>query len=123
MEHTENTDKVIFEEEYAKPSSTILSNPSFHGVELSNLNRFVLVFAVIVTCFLILLWSRLELNEAQVALGKAQTTYKKALEENQRLQVELSMLTSPSSIHEQIKVWELERNNKVVDIFEVNENE
>ncbi len=123
MEHTENTDKVIFEEEYTKPSSTILSNPSFHGVELSSLHRFVLVFAVIVTCFLVLLWSRLELNEAQVALGKAQTTYKKALEENQRLQVELSMLTSPSSIHEQIKVWELERNNKVVDIFEVTEDE
>ena len=123
MEHTENTDKVIFEDEYSQSSSTILSNPSLHGVELSNLHRFVLVFAVIVTCFLVLLWSRLELNEAQVALGKAQVTYKKALEENQRLQVELSMLTSPSSIHEQIKVWELERNNKVVDIFEVSENE
>jgi hypothetical protein len=123
MEHTENTDQIIFKEEYPVASSTILSNPSLHGVELSSLHRFVLIFAVIVTCFLILLWSRLELNEAQVALGKAQTTYKKALEENQRLQVELSMLTSPSSIHDQIKTWELERNNKVVDIFEVNENE
>ena len=123
MEHTENTDQVIFTDQYPIASSTILTSPSFHGLELSSLYRFVIIFALIVTCFLILLWSRIELNEAEGALAKAQTTYKKAIEENQRLQVELSMLTSPSSIHNQIKAWKLERNNKVVNVFEVNESE
>ena len=79
---------------------------------------FFIVFLVIVSCGLTLLWSRLDLNETRVALGHAQRDYQAALEEHQRLQIELSVLTSPTSVQQQIKAWELETNNNVIEIFE-----
>ena len=88
------------------------------GFETSNLGRFFIVFLVIVSCGLTLLWSRLDLNETRVALGHAQRDYQAALEEHQRLQIELSVLTSPTSVQQQIKAWELETNNNVIEIFE-----
>ena len=115
MEHTENTDKIVLK---PKKSSSQYLEYNQSGLEVSNLGRFFMAFLVIVVCFLVLLWSRLELNEAQVALGKAQREYKAALEENQRLKVELSVFTSPASIQEQIKSWNLENKANVIDIFE-----
>ena len=113
MEKTEKTDTL-----FATPS-TITKNVSITGTEVSNLNRFFLLIFLIVTCFLVLLWSRLDLNETKVALGIAQQQYQLALEENQRLELELNLLLAPVSIQEQVKNWDLQENVKVVNIYEV----
>ena len=80
---------------------------------------FLLLIFLIVTCFLVLLWSRLDLNETKVALGIAQQEYQSALEENQRLELELNLLLAPISIQEQVKDWDLQETVKVIEIYEV----
>jgi len=113
MEKTEKTDNILFTQ------SNVVEQVYISGAEVSNLNRFLLLVFLIVTCFLVLLWSRLDLNETKVALGIAQQEYQAALEENQRLELELNVLLAPISIQDQIKDWDLQESVKVVDIYEV----
>ena len=113
MEKTDKTDTISINR------TTIAENLYISGAEVSNLNRFLLLIFLIVTCFLVLLWSRLDLNETKVALGIAQQQYQLGLEENQRLELELNLLLAPVSIQEQVKDWDLQESVKVVNIYEV----
>jgi hypothetical protein len=113
MEKIEKTDTALLTQ------SNVVDNVFISGTEVSNLNRFLLLIFLIVTCFLVLLWSRLDLNETKVALGIAQHQYQLALEEHQRLELELNLLLAPLSIQEQVKDWELQEPVTVIDIYEV----
>ena len=78
---------------------------SIEGTELSNLNlsRYLFAVAVLILCLLILLWSRLHLSKTRMKLGEAQKSYEIALKENQRLELEINYILSPTSIDQQIK--------------------
>ena len=112
MEKTEKTDRLLVSQ------TNIAEKVYISGTEVSNLNRFLLLVFLIVTCFLVLLWSRLDLNETKVALGIAQQQYQLGLEENQRLELELNLLLAPVSIQEQVKNWELQENVQIINIYE-----
>ena len=122
MEKTEKTDNILFEDvTHTDRLSSVKSVPipNLHDVEVNTLSRYLFVLLVLITCFLTLLWSRLDINETKVAMGNAQNDYRKALEENHRLQLELNLLLDPASIERQVETWNLERNVDTIDIYEV----
>ena len=125
MSTSEKTDSVLYEDITqtdsieSLSSGQMLSTPLLPGVEVNNLTRYILVLLVLVTCFLTLLWSRLDINETKVAMGKAQRNYRTALEENHRLQLELNLLLDPASIERQVEEWDLEKKGNAIDIYEV----
>ena len=121
METQEKTDNILFDDithTDTVTQSNIESISKIHAVEISNMTRYLAITSVIVVCFLILLWSRLDINSTKVALGKAQQEYRDALEENRRLQLELNLLLAPASIKSQIAEWDLNENSTVIEIIE-----
>lgn len=125
MEKTEKTDNILFEDLTQTDSintphiEAIKSTSILPGVAINTLTKYLFVILTLVVCFLILLWSRLDINETNVALGKAQDNYRAALEENHRLQLELNLLLDPASIERQIEDWNLEQKLDTIDIYEV----
>ena len=102
--------------DWSSPASTASSLLSQQ--DLPSLSRVLMLLLLIVTCVLVLLWSRLDLNETEVAVHKAQLEYQAALEEQHRLQLELSMLGAPVSVESQIKHWNLDQPSKIIEISE-----
>ena len=102
--------------DWSSPASTASSLLSQQ--DLPSLSRVLVLLLLIVTCVLVLLWSRLDLNETEVAVHKAQLEYQAALEEQHRLQLELSMLGAPVSVESQIKHWNLDQPSKIIEISE-----
>ena len=102
--------------DWSSPASTASSLLSQQ--DLPSLSRVFMLLLLIVTCVLVLLWSRLDLNETEVAVHKAQLEYQAALEEQHRLQLELSMLGAPVSVESQIKHWNLDQPSKIIEISE-----
>ena len=122
MEKTEKTDNILFEDVTHTDrlaSTNSVPIPNLPDVEVNTLSKYLFVLLVLITCFLTLLWSRLDINETKVAMGNAQNDYRKALEENHRLQPELNLLLDPASIERQVETWNLERNVDTIDIYEV----
>ncbi len=122
MEKTEKTDNILFEDVTQTDRLATAQNvhiPSLPDVEVNTLSKYLFVLLVLITCFLTLLWSRLDINETKVAMGNAQNDYRRALEENHRLQLELNLLLDPASIERQVETWNLERNVDTIDIYEV----
>lgn len=125
MEKTEKTDNLLFEDlthtdQINTPHiEAIKSTSILPGIALNTLSKYLLVILTLVGCFLLLLWSRLDINETNVALGNAQDNYRAALEENHRLQLELNLLLDPASIERQIEDWDLEQKLDTIDIYEV----
>lgn len=125
MEQTEKTDNLLFEDLTQTDRlnvphiQAIKSTSILPGVAINTLTKYLFVIVVLVVCFLILLWSRLDINETNVALGNAQDNYRAALEENHRLQLELNLLLDPASIERQVEGWELEQKVDTIDIYEV----
>ena len=125
MEQTEKTDNLLFEDLAQTDRlnvphiQAIKSTSILPGVAINTLTKYLFVIVVLVVCFLILLWSRLDINETNVALGNAQDNYRAALEENHRLQLELNLLLDPASIERQVEGWELEQKVDTIDIYEV----
>ena len=114
----EKTSPDIWSEERTLTTTEAINPLPSKGIEISNLNRYVFISLVIISCFLILLWSRLNLGETKVALGHAQTRYENALKERQRLELELHLLLSPGAIEQQVADWNLDPHVPVIDIFE-----
>lgn len=125
MEKTEKTDNMLFEDlsqtdRLNAPRVEPVKNTSIlPGIAIPTLTKYLFVILTLVVCFLTLLWSRLDINETNVALGNAQNHYRAALEENHRLQLELNLLLDPASIERQIENWELEQKVDTIDIYEV----
>ena len=104
-------------EETTRSASSRLTQPLIlEGIELHSLNRYLAAVLVVIACFLVLLWSRLELSETRVALGHAQTRYENALKEKQRLDLELNLLLSPAAIEQQVKKMGLDRNVTIIEV-------
>ena len=101
-----------------RSSERLLQPLVLEGIELSSLNRYLAAVLVVISCFLVLLWSRLELSETRVALGHAQTRYDNALKEKQRLELELNLLLSPAAIEQQVEDMGLDSNVTIIDIGE-----
>ena len=123
MEKTEKTDNILFEDVTQTDRLSASHNiniPKMPDVEVNTLSKYLFVLLVLITCCLTLLWSRLDINETKVAMGNAQNDYRKAIEENHRLQLELNLLLDPASIERQVDTWNLERNVDTIDIYEVN---
>ena len=87
-----------FSSSVSQPSSRIFQPIQLRGVELPVLSRYVFAVGILIVCILVLLWSRLDLRETRVNLSKAQHKYKRVIEEQHRLQLELDALLAPSSI-------------------------
>jgi len=104
--------------EKKRSSERLLQPLVLEGIELNNLNRYLAAVLVVISCFLVLLWSRLELSETRVALGHAQTRYDNALKEKQRLELELNLLLSPAAIEQQVEDMGLDSNVTIIDIGE-----
>ena len=122
MEKTEKTDNILFEDVTQTDriaASHNINLPKIPDVEVNTLSKYLFVLLVLITCCLTLLWSRLDINETKVAMGNAQNDYRKAIEENHRLQLELNLLLDPASIERQVDAWNLERNVDTIDIYEV----
>ena len=122
MEKTEKTDNILFEDVTQTDriaASHNINLPKMPDVEVNTLSKYLFVLLVLITCCLTLLWSRLDINETKVAMGNAQNDYRKAIEENHRLQLELNLLLDPASIERQVDAWNLERNVDTIDIYEV----
>lgn len=122
MEKTEKTDNILFEDVTQTDriaASHNINIPKMPDVEVNTLSKYLFVLLVLITCCLTLLWSRLDINETKVAMGNAQNDYRKAIEENHRLQLELNLLLDPASIERQVDTWNLERNVDTIDIYEV----
>lgn len=122
MEKTEKTDNILFEDVTQTDriaASHTINLPKMPDVEVNTLSKYLFVLLVLITCCLTLLWSRLDINETKVAMGNAQNDYRKAIEENHRLQLELNLLLDPASIERQVDTWKLERNVDTIDIYEV----
>lgn len=121
MEQTEKTDNILFDDAKTDQISSTqnIHIPKLPDVEVNTLSKYLFVILVLITCFLTLLWSRLDINETKVAMGNAQNDYRRALEENHRLQLELNLLLDPASIERQVETWNLERNVDTIDIYEV----
>jgi hypothetical protein len=121
MEQTEKTDNILFDDAKTDQISSKqnIHIPKLPDVEVNTLSKYLFVILVLITCFLTLLWSRLDINETKVAMGNAQNDYRRALEENHRLQLELNLLLDPASIERQVETWNLERNVDTIDIYEV----
>ncbi len=122
MEQTEKTDNILFED-VTKTDRLVNGDtihlPSMPDLHFSTLRKYAMVLFVLATCFLVILWSRLDINESNVAMGKAQKDYRRALEENHRLNLELNLLLDPASIERQVETWELKSNVDTIDIYEV----
>jgi len=97
-------------------TKTLSQRLSIDGIELSNLRRYAFAIAAIILCLIVLLWSRIHLSKTRMKLGKAQKSYEVALKENQRLELELNYILSPSSIEQQILQNNLDPNVPVIDI-------
>ena len=122
MEKTEKTDNILFEDVTQTDriaASHNINIPKMPDVEVNTLSKYLFVLLVLITCCLTLWWSRLDINETKVAMGNAQNDYRKAIEENHRLQLELNLLLDPASIERQVDTWNLERNVDTIDIYEV----
>ena len=94
----------------------IVRTLSIEGIELSSLKRYMVALFILILCLIILLWSRLQLSQTRMELGKAQNTYEEALQEHQRLELELNLLLSPAAIEQQINELGLDSNVTVIDI-------
>jgi hypothetical protein len=122
MEKTEKTDNILFEDVAQTDRMSRHAHiqvPRLPNVPLNTISKYLLVLLVLVTSFLTLLWSRLDINETKVAMGNAQRDYRSALEENHRLQLELNLLLDPASIERQVETWDLQHNIDTIDIYEV----
>jgi len=115
MNDSAATPKAI-EEERLRSHSHILQPMVLEGIELNSLNRYLAAILVIIACFLVLLWSRMELSETRVALGHAQTRYDNALKEKQRLELEMNLLLSPAAIEQQVNEMGLDPSVTVVEV-------
>ena len=83
MEKTEKTDNILFEDVTQTDRLASAQNIQISilpDVEVNTLSKYLFVLLVLITCFLTLLWSRLDINETKVAMGNAQNDYLKALE-------------------------------------------
>jgi len=67
-----------------------------HDVELSSLGGYALLIGMMAGCMLLSAWSRIDLRETVVNLGRAEHAYTAALAETSRLQLELSTLEDPA---------------------------
>ena len=110
-----DTSPIIIPEK-KRSTGRILQPLVLEGIELNSLNRYLAAVLVVISCFLVLLWSRLELSETRVALGHAQTRYDNALKEKQRLELELNLLLSPAAIEQQVEDMGLDSNVTIIDI-------
>lgn len=122
MENTEKTNNILFEDVTHTDRISQSAHLPMHrlpNLPLNTISKYLLVLLVLVTSFLTLLWSRLDINETKVAMGNAQKNYRSALEENHRLQLELNLLLDPASIERQVETWDLEHNIDTIDIYEV----
>ena len=102
----------------ARKKSRIFKPITLEGVELSMLYRYLFASMVLVGCFLTLLWSRLDLRETRVALNHAQLKYESALEERHRLELELNLLLSPTTVENEANAYELNNQIRIVNIKE-----
>ncbi len=122
MEQTEKTDNILFED-VTKTDRLVNGDPihlpSMPDLHFSTLRKYAFVLFVLAACFLVILWSRLDINESNVAMGKAQKDYRRALEENHRLNLELNLLLDPASIERQVETWDLKNNVDTIEIYEV----
>ncbi len=121
MEQTEKTDNILFDDATVTDRITSATPPirNLPTAQLNTLSRYLFVLLAVITSFLVLLWSRLDISETKVAMGNAQKEYRAALEENHRLRLELNLLLDPASIERQVDTWDLEPNVKSIDIYEV----
>jgi len=65
-------------------------------VELSSLGGYALMIGIIAACMLLSAWSRIDLRETAVALGRSERAFAAAEAETSRLQLELSTLEDPA---------------------------
>ena len=108
-----------FSSSVSQPSSRIFQPIQLRGVELPVLSRYVFAVGILIVCILVLLWSRLDLRETRVNLSKAQHKYKRVIEEQHRLQLELDALLAPSSIRGTITDFDFTPNINVVEMTDV----
>ena len=101
-----------------RKKSRLLKPITLEGVELSMLYRYLFAALVLIGCFLTLLWSRLDLRETRVALNHAQLKYEAALEERHRLELELNLLLSPTTVENEANAYELNNQIRIVNIQE-----
>jgi hypothetical protein len=102
----------------SRKKSRIFKPITLEGIELSMVYRYLFAAFVLIGCFLILLWSRLDLRETRVALNHAQLKYEAALEERHRLELELNLLLSPTTVEDDAKTYELDNQIRIVNIRE-----
>ena len=94
----------------------VLKPMVLQGIELNGLSRYVAPLVVIGACFMVMLWSSIELKNTRTALGKAQTRYESALKEKQRLELEMNLLLSPAAIEQQVNDLGLDPNVTVIEV-------
>ena len=103
-----------------KPSSRIFQPIQLKGVELPVLSRYAFALGLLISCIIVLLWSRLDIRETRVALSQAQKEYKEAMEEQHRLQLELDSILAPSTVRGNIQDFNFTADIQVVEIIENN---
>lgn len=121
METQEKTDNILFDENITQNEPITLTSPiipNLQKVSTTSLTNYVALLAVLVMCFITLLWSRLNINETQTALSQAQKAYLEAVEEQERLELELHVLLSPQAIQDQTQKLGLTEKAKIIEIYE-----
>ena len=126
METQEKTDNILFDENITQNEPLTLTSPiipNLQKVSTTSLTNYVVLLAVLVVCFITLLWSRLNINETQTALSQAQKSYLEAIEEQERLELELHVLLSPQAIQDQTHTLGLTEKAKIIEIYEETSHE
>ena len=87
-----------------------------NDVELSSLGGYALLIGLMAGCMLLSTWSRIDLRETAVALGRAERAYAAAQAETSRLELELSTLEDPAWLTQTAASLNLNTAVPVVDL-------
>jgi hypothetical protein len=87
-----------------------------NDVELSSLGGYALLIGLMAGCMLLSTWSRIDLRETAVSLGRAERAYATAQAETSRLELEFSTLEDPTWLTQTAASLNLNTAVPVVDL-------
>ena len=86
------------------------------GIELTRLNRYGFMLAMLALCALLSTWSRIDLRATSVALDETRREFASAEAEQARLRLELASLSDPGWLTGAAESLSLESSPEVISL-------